>query len=165
MAAQKAHVVGTSIGAGLQELELKNIDSTLTSDSIGYEVYYRYFFHDKFGVEAAYISGGNFWIGDFSKASNIKYNNFRIALYGEYTLSNINHLYAKLGVSANKLNYKLKDENGNVKHVSDSGADLSATLGWELRIESGFGINIEYNFLPVQKLTAQNLNIGISYRF
>ncbi|MDR8522848.1 porin family protein [Shewanella fidelis] len=169
MAVQGDHIMGANVGFGHQDFEGSSSDSSTSGDNMMYDIYYRYMWQDNFGVEAGYLSGSggivSAFVGIIAKVNNIEYNGFRTALYGEYMLSPSNRLYAKLGASANELSYDLEASNNNVKSISDRDVDLFSAVGWGIRFNSGLGMNIEYQYIPIQQLTVQNLSIGMSYRF
>ena len=171
MAAQGEHVVGGSVGYGFNDFDGISDDDSSDGDNFVYDIYYRYMWHDNFGIEAGYFAGdaglGSALTSVFNGIKNIEYSGFRTALYGQYQLSERNRLYAKLGVSANELSYDKGRpfSSGEFTHESDNSQDLYTAVGWEVRFHSGFGMNIEYQYIPIQELTAQNLNFGISYQF
>ena len=171
MAAQGEHVVGGSVGYGFNDFDGLADDDSGDGDNFVYDIYYRYMWHDNFGIEAGYFAGdagiASAFTSIFTGIKNVEYSGFRATLYGQYMLSERNRLYAKLGVSANELSYDQGRpfSSGEFTHESESDQDLYTAVGWEVRFHSGFGMNIEYQYIPVQQLTAQNLNFGISYQF
>lgn len=169
MAAQGDHIMGANVGYGSQDFEGITSDSSTSGDNVMYDIYYRYMWHDNLGVEVGYLSGSggimSAFVGIITKVNSIEYKGFRTALYGEYMLSQSNRLYAKLGASANELSYDLEGGNGGVRSLSDNGVDLYTAVGWGIRFNSDLGMNIEYQYIPIQELTVQNVSIGISYRF
>ncbi|MCL1058278.1 porin family protein [Shewanella gelidimarina] len=171
MAAEGDHIIGGSVGYGANELDGFESDNSTSGDNVVYDVYYRYMWHDNFGVEAGYFSGSSgvfSALGSiFGQINNIEYSGLRVTLYGEYILSERNRLYAKLGASANELSYKWGSSwsNDELQSSNENDVDLYTAVGWEVRFHSGFGMNIEYQYIPIQALTAQNVNFGISYQF
>lgn len=165
------HIVGGSLGYGIQDFESESGQETGGGDSFAIDAYYRYMFNENFGIEAGVFSasGGiaSAFSGLFSKIHNISYKGIRGTLYGQVPLSESNHLYAKLGASANRLNYDVSRAFSSevIKSVESSGSDFYGAVGWGIRFKSGIGMNIEYQYVPVQELKVQNFNIGMSYRF
>ncbi|GIU28686.1 porin family protein [Shewanella sp. MBTL60-007] len=170
VAAESPHILGGSVGYGFQDLEKSESHSSSGGDNFVADIYYRYMWHDNLGMEAGYFAGSggvaSIFTGIISSISNIEYSGYRAALYGEYMLSASNRLYAKVGASANELSYDVgRWGSDEVSHIETNGTDIYAAIGWGLRFNSGVGINIEYQYVPVQTLEVQNLNIGMSYRF
>ncbi|GIU42627.1 membrane protein [Shewanella sairae] len=169
LAAQGEHIMGVNVGYGSQDFEGVSSDSSTSGDNVMYDIYYRYMWQENLGVEAGYFSGSggimSAFVGIITKVNSIEYKGFRTALYGEYMLSRSNRLYAKLGASANELSYDLEGRNDGVTSISDKDVDLFSAVGWGIRFNSDLGMNIEYQYIPIQELTVQNLSIGISYRF
>ncbi|PKH58453.1 porin family protein [Shewanella sp. Choline-02u-19] len=171
MAAEGEHIIGGSVGYGGNEIDGFEKDTSTSGDNVVYDIYYRYMWHDNFGIEAGYFAGSSGLASAFGsifgQINDIEYSGFRTTLYGKYMLSERNSLYAKLGGSANKLSYEWGSSwsNDELQHSNENDIDLYAAVGWEVRFHSGFGMNIEYQYIPVQALTAQNVNFGISYQF
>jgi hypothetical protein len=171
MAAEGDHIIGGSVGYGFNEFDGFDNDDSSEGDNFVYDIYYRYMWHDNFGVEAGYFSGdagvGTALTSIFTGIKNVEYSGFRLTLHGEYMLSERNRLYAKLGASANELSYERGSIFGSDEFSlsNENDVDLYTAVGWEVRFHSGFGMNIEYQYIPVQALTAQNVNFGISYQF
>ncbi|MDB2386476.1 porin family protein [Shewanella sp.] len=170
-AAQAEQIIGGSLGYGFNEFKGVAADNNEGGDNIVYDIYYRYMWHDSIGIEAGYFGGetglSSAFVGIFTGIENVEYEGARAALYGQYLLSERNRLYAKVGMSTNKLSYDIKRpfSHDEYRHVVERGQDLYTAAGWEFRFHSGFAINVEYQYIPVQALTAQNLNFGLSYQF
>ncbi|MCL1050971.1 porin family protein [Shewanella abyssi] len=170
MATQGDHIVGGTVGYGFNDLDgIENYSSE--GDNFVYDIYYRHMWHDNFGVEAGYFSGdaglGTVLTSIFTGIKNVEYSGYRLTLHGEYILSDRNRLYAKLGASANELSYERGSIFGSdeISLSNENNVDLYTAVGWEVRFHSGFGMNIEYQYIPIDELTAQNVNFGISYQF
>ncbi len=165
------HIVGGSLGYGVQDFESKSGQETGGGDSFAIDAYYRYMFNENFGIETGIFRGTGGVVtaltGLFSEVDNISYKGVRGAFYGQLPLSESNHLYAKVGASANRLNYDVSRvfSSDVIKNVETSGSDFYGAVGWGVRFQSGIGINIEYQYVPIQELKVQNFNIGMSYRF
>jgi len=165
------HIVGGSIGFGIQDFESGSGQESGGGDSYDVDAYYRYMFNENFGIEAGLFGGTGGVVtaitGLFAEVDNISYKGIRGTLYGQVPLSESNHLYAKLGASANRLSYDVSPifSSDVSKSVETSGSDFYGAVGWGIRFQSGIGMNIEYQYVPVQELKVQNFNIGMSYRF
>ncbi len=172
-AGESNHVVGGSIGYGVQDFESDDGKEFGAGDNLVGDIYYRYMLNDNFGIEAGLMSStGNGGIGTaissiFASVDNISYKGARAVVYGQVPLSESNHLYAKAGMSANQLNYDVSGffSSDVIKSIESDGSDFYGAVGWGIRFQSGLGLNIEYQYVPVQELKVQNFSIGMSYRF
>ena len=170
IATEAPHIFGVSAGYGFQDLEQSDNHDSSAGDNFVVDIYYRYMWHENVGLEAGYFTGSggvaSIFTGVITRINNIEYSGYRAALYGEYMLSDSNRLYAKLGASANELSYHVGNWGSDkVNYFEDDGTDVYAAVGWGIRFNSGLGMNVEYQYVPVQALEVQNLNIGLSYRF
>lgn len=165
------HVLGGSVGYGVQDFESDNGDEFGGGDSIGGDLYYRYMLNDNLGFEAGIFSGSggiaSALTGIFTSVDNISYKGVRGVVYGQIPLSESNHLYGKVGMSANELSYDVTGifNSDERKRIESDGSDFYGAVGWGIRFQSGLGLNLEYQYVPVQELKVQNFNIGLSYRF
>ena len=165
------HIIGGNVGYGSQDFEVDNSDKYGGGDSVGIDAYYRYMLNDNFGIEGSLFSGSgcvvSVFTGIFSTADNIRYKGVRAAIYGQVSLSESNSLYAKLGASANQLNYDISGGFGSdtIESIETDGTDFYGAVGWGVRFQSGLGLNLEYQYVPIQALVVQNFSIGMSYRF
>lgn len=165
------HIVGGSLGYGFQDFESGTGQETGGGDSFAIDAYYRYMFNEHFGIETGLFGGtgglASAFVGMFTEVDNISYKGVRAAIYGQIPLSDSNRLYAKLGASANRLSYDVSRAFSSdvIKDVETSGSDFYGAVGWGVRFQSGIGMNIEYQYVPIQELKVQNFNIGMSYRF
>lgn len=163
LAGDSAHILGGSLGYGTQEFETKNgkydAGDTLTSD-----LYYRYMLNEHFGFEAGYLAGSggvaSALVSVISEIKDLRYQGVRTAAYGEYALSRGNSLYAKLGAAYTQVSYEIDKQDMDSDDVGFYGA-----AGWQYRFKSGFGLNLEYQYIPMKELELQGINFGISYRF
>ena len=171
MAGESNHIIGGNIGYGGQDFEADNGEKYGGGDSVGIDVYYRYMLNDNFGLEGSIFSdsGGiaSAFTGLISTVDNISYKGVRAAIYGQIPLSESNSLYAKLGASANELNYDVSGVfgSGTTESIETDGTDFYGAVGWGIRFQSGLGLNLEYQYVPIQELIVQNFSIGMSYRF
>lgn len=90
----------------------------------------------------------------------MSHNGVRTTAYGEYALSRGNSLYAKLGAAYTQVSYEMDKQEMDSNDVGFYGA-----VGWQYRFKSGFGLNLEYEYLPMKELELQGINFGMSYRF
>lgn len=158
-----AHILGGSLGYGSQEFETKN-GKYDAGDTLSGDLYYRYMLNEHFGVEAGYLAGSggvaSALVSIISEIKNLSYNGVRTTAYGEYALSRGNSLYAKLGAAYTQVSYEMDKQEMDSNDVGFYGA-----VGWQYRFKSGFGLNLEYEYLPMKELELQGINFGMSYRF
>ena len=170
-AGESDHIIGGSVGYGSQDFESNDGKEFGAGDSFSSDIYYRYMLNEHFGLEAGVMSGTGGIVsaisGVFTSVDNISYKGFRGAVYGQVPLSESNHLYAKVGMSANQLDYDFRGvfSSDEVKSIESSGNDFYGAVGWEVRFQSGLGLNLEYQYVPVQELQVHSFNFGMSYRF
>lgn len=157
------HLVGASLGYGAQEFETKN-GKYDAGDTVTVDLYYRYMLNEHFGVEAGYLAGSggvaSALVEAFSEIKDLSYQGGRIAAYGEYPLSRGNSLYAKLGAAYTQVSYEMDKQDRDSDDIGFYGA-----VGWQYRFKSGFGLNLEYQYIPMKELELQGINVGISYKF
>ena len=171
MAGESNHIIGGNIGYGSQDFEADSGDKFGGGDSVGVDAYYRYMLNDNFGLEGSIFSGSggiaSAFTGLISTVDNISYQGVRAAIYGQIPLSESNSLYAKLGASANQLNYDVSGifGSGTTESIETDGTDFYGAVGWGIRFQSGLGLNLEYQYVPIQELIVQNFSIGMSYQF
>ncbi|AQS39417.1 Outer membrane protein beta-barrel domain [Shewanella psychrophila] len=171
VAGESNHIIGGNIGYGSQDFEADSGEKYGGGDSVGIDVYYRYMLNDNFGIEGSVFSGSGGIASAFTDilttVNNISYKGVRAAIYGQVPLSESNSLYAKLGASANQLNYDVTGifGSGTTKSIETDGTDFYGAVGWGIRFQSGLGLNLEYQYVPIQELIVQNFSIGMSYQF
>jgi len=162
-ASDSSHVLGGSLGYGAQEFETKN-GKYDAGDSFTSDLYYRYMLNEHWGLEAGYLAGSggvvSALVSAISDIKDLSYQGVRTTVYGEYALSRGNSLYAKLGAAYTKVSYEMDKQEMDSDDVGFYGA-----LGWQYRFRSGFGLNLEYQYVPMKELELQGVNFGISYRF
>ncbi len=171
LAGESNHIIGGNVGYGGQDFETADGEQYGGGDSIGIDVYYRYMLNDNFGLEGSVFSGSggvaSVFTSFFSTVDNISYKGVRAAVYAQVPLSASNSLYAKLGASANQLNYDVSGVfgSGTTESIETDGTDFYGAVGWGIRFQSGLGLNLEYQYVPIQELIVQNFSIGMSYQF
>lgn len=69
-------------------------------------------------------------------------------------------MYAKLGVAYTQVSYEVDKQDRDSDDIGFYGA-----VGWQYRFKSGFGLNLEYQYIPMKELELQGINVGISYKF
>lgn len=162
-AVESSHVLGGSIGYGTQEFETKS-GKYDAGDTITGDLYYRYMLNEHFGLEAGYLAGSggvaSALVSAISDIKDLRYQGVRTTAYGEYALSRGNSLYAKLGAAYTKVSYEFEKQEMDSDDVGFYGA-----VGWQYRFRSGFGLNLEYQYVPMKELELQGINFGMSYRF
>lgn len=126
---------------------------------------------DNFGIEAGIFGGQGGVVSVFSNlltsegdAKDFAYAGIRTAAYAQVHASESNLFYAKLGLSANRLTYN-RIINKQEIDEHHSGVDFYGAAGWEYQFDNGLGVNLEYQYVPVQKLTVKNVFFGLNYRF
>ncbi|WAL78222.1 porin family protein [Shewanella sp. DAU305] len=162
-AGDSAHILGGSLGYGTQEFET-NSGKYDAGDTFTSDLYYRYMLNENFGFEAGYLMGtggvASALISGISEIKDLHYQGIRTTAYGEYALSRGNSLYAKLGAAYTKVSYEMDKQEMDSDDVGFYGA-----VGWQYRFRSGFGLNLEYQYVPMKELELQGVNFGVSYRF
>lgn len=160
---ESSHILGGSLGYGSQELKAKSGDYD-AGDSFTSDIYYRYMLNEHFGIEAGYFAGTGGVVSVFSEAigdiKNLSYQGVRGAVYGEYALSSGNSLYAKVGTGYSKVSYEVGQQDKDSNDMGFYGA-----AGWQYRFKSGLGLNVEYQYVPMDELQVQGVSLGMSYRF
>ena len=171
LASESNHIVGGNIGYGSQYFEADDSEKYGGGDSVGIDAYYRYMLNDNFGIEGSLFTGSGGAVSEisslFSTVDNINYQGVRAAVYGQVPLSKSNRLYIKLGASANQLNYDVSGvfTSKDPKSFETDGTDFYGAVGWGMRFQSRLGLNLEYQYVPIQELLVHNFSIGMSYRF
>ncbi|WP_330130914.1 porin family protein [Shewanella xiamenensis] len=162
-ATDSPHLLGGSLGYGTQEFETKS-GKYDAGDTFTGDLYYRYMLNEYFGFEAGYLAGSggvaSALVSAISDIKDLDYQGVRATAYGEYALSRGNSLYAKLGAAYTKVSYEFEKQEMDSDDVGFYGA-----IGWQYRFRSGFGLNLEYQYVPMKELELQGVNFGISYRF
>ncbi|WP_434340004.1 porin family protein [Motilimonas cestriensis] len=161
MAGESNHVIGGNFVMG-------NVDERLggqPEEDDGYssfDVYYRYLFDSHFGLELGYMNAGSVGMG--SRNDNSVYQRsegIRIAGVGQYSLSQRNSLYAKAGLAHFNVDYNsIIGESGE-----QSTTGFYSAAGWQYRFDFGLGLNVEYQYIPVDDFKVRGVAIGASYRF
>ncbi|GIU18502.1 MULTISPECIES: porin family protein [unclassified Shewanella] len=168
---QAEHVVGGSIGIGLQDFESFDGENLGASDGINTELFYRYMLSEHFGVEVAGYAGAagmlNTLGGLLFDVQDMRYTGIRGAIYSQVYVSQANKLFAKVGTSQSHLKYKVTNiwNQEPSREVSSRGSDMFVAVGWGMDFKSGIGVTAEYQYLPIQEMTVQNVSLGINYRF
>ncbi|EGT3628084.1 porin family protein [Shewanella sp.] len=162
-AGDSAHILGGSLGFGTQEFET-NSGKYDAGDTFTSDLYYRYMLNEHFGLEVGYLAGTggivSVMVDLVSEVKDLSYQGVRTTAYGQYALSRGNSLYAKLGAAYTKVSYEMDKQEMDSDDVGFYGA-----VGWQYRFRSGFGLNLEYQYVPMKELELQGVNFGVSYRF
>lgn len=169
--AQSNQVVGAGVAIGSQTFDQETGGET-GGDNYSFDGYYRYMTNDNYGFEAGVFGGTGGVVSVLSDvlttegdAKDMAYTGVRAVAYGQMHLSQSNLFYAKLGASVNRLTYTLQGPAGAGTDVRHSGVDFYGAAGWGYQFDNGLGINLEYQYVPVQKLTVKNVFFGLNYRF
>ncbi|MGS0683003.1 outer membrane beta-barrel protein [Shewanella sp. 125m-7] len=51
------------------------------------------------------------------------------------------------------------------RNVSSHGSDIFMALGWGMDFKSGIGVTAEYQYIPIQEMTVNQVSVGFNYRF
>ncbi|TMP26500.1 porin family protein [Pseudoalteromonas rubra] len=142
--------------------------------------YYNYQYDSTWALEAAYITGMEadeweckddsddkftctrndkalFGLG----ANELDYDNFVLAVKGQYQLSDNNYLYAKLG--AHYYDYEIGYKGKTM--VEEDGISFLTEAGWQYDWDNGMSVNASIQYLDMGDLDTTNLGLGVSYRF
>jgi len=84
-----------------------------------------------------------------------------IAAKGQYSLTQRNSLYAKIGVQF----YDYDISNDNEKLKSDDGAGLFLAAGWQYQWDNGFALNAGLQSMKMGDLKIAGSTLGMSYQF
>jgi len=94
-------------------------------------------------------------------ADELEYTNLVIAAKGQYSLTQRNSLYAKIGVQF----YDYDISNDNEKLKSDDGAGLFLAAGWQYQWDNGFALNAGLQSMKMGDLKIAGSTLGMSYQF
>jgi OOP family OmpA-OmpF porin len=159
-----AKAEGSYLKFGLGQSEYKN---NFSANETAASLAYGFSIDKNFGVELGYINFGNYSESDVLGSESLKRQAFYIAGVGSLPVTDAFSLFAKLGVAANKYDYKL-DAIG----VSES-ENVTKT-------RSMFGLGLSYNFtkqiagtleyqdfgkVGAYKVKASAITAGIKYDF
>lgn len=140
----------------------KNDTSTASLD-----FYYRYMFNNFVGVQFDRMVGRTVnstnLINDtglFNIFSELGYQSFGTAVYGQYQFNKNNHFYGKLGLASTKVSFLV-----DLNKVYEKEIGLYAATGWEYRFNSGWGLNLEYQIIKHNKFNASTIQFGTSFSF
>ena len=173
----KLHSFGVTLGNGGAEYKGSSADG----DGIAqFYAHYNFQFSEKFSFEAGLLGGAdvddwrctelnnNGWVCRSEnrpffdiQADELSYSSIILAAKGELKISARNSLYAKLGGQF----YDYEFSRNKVKLDNDSGFGLFAEAGWQMKWNSGWGINAGIQFLDMGDLDTQSFNIGVTYSF
>ncbi|KLV05079.1 hypothetical protein ABT56_12815 [Photobacterium aquae] len=163
------HVIGGNIGGiGNQYYELEEkIDSEHNELDVSMgtsgDLYYRYMLSPYIGVETGFMAGGGGgvlnWL-NLIEVDNFHYLAGRVALYGNVPLFSNSSLYGKAGGAATRISYEINEHEKSSTEYGFFGA-----LGWQYRFNSGFGLNIEYQYMNAGNFETESYLFGASYAF
>ncbi|MGF1723460.1 outer membrane beta-barrel protein [Photobacterium nomapromontoriensis] len=161
------HILGANIGGvGSQSFDTsagEDADYQISNMSMSGDIYYRYMLNPHFGVEAGFMGGGGGgvlnWLG-LSDVRNFHYLAGRTALYANLPFLWGNSIYGKIGGTAIRVGYEIDDIE---RRSTEYG--LYSAIGWEYRFNSGFGLNLEYQYISADKFETESYHFGASYAF
>ncbi|MDD9196802.1 porin family protein [Aliivibrio sp. S3MY1] len=156
------HVIGANVGYGNQTFKLNK--TTNDGDAFNIDAYYRYMLTPFAGLEGGWTSSmggiGSIIVGEFSEIKDASFSGPKASLFLQYPLINNNYIYTKLGVNKYTVDYTINDVSNDESKVG-----FEASLGFESRFSSGFGINVEYRNINNEIIKANQFMLGASYKF
>ena len=171
------HSVGISLAAGGAEYKGSSADGDGVSH---FYAYYNYQFNDSIAWEVGAIGGAdlddwkcneiedNRWecLSDSKPifnldANELYYSSLVFAAKGKLQLSRRNSLYGKIGGQF----YDYEFERNNTNLVSEDGVGLFLEAGWQLKWDSGWGINASFQYMDMGDLEVSSFGTGLSYSF
>ncbi|MCL1039532.1 porin family protein [Shewanella submarina] len=163
-ASESNHIIGGSVGYGALEYDNRNDDVYDGGDGVALDLWYRYMLSDDWGVELGYMGGeGGYFRGiwdPISSIRNLQYSGARASVYRAFPIYSDGSLYGKVGYGLFDIDYDL---NKVPQHSHDQG--FVGAFGFEHRFSDQFGVNAEYQLIPLGDLTVFNINLGLSWRF
>ncbi|MCF2907300.1 porin family protein [Pseudoalteromonas sp. DL2-H2.2] len=94
-------------------------------------------------------------------ANELDYDNFVLAVKGQYQLSDSNYLYAKLG--AHYYDYEIGYKGKTM--VEEDGVSFLTEAGWQYDWDNGMSLNASIQYMDMGDLDTTNFGLGVSYRF
>ncbi|KNC67362.1 porin family protein [Pseudoalteromonas ardens] len=94
-------------------------------------------------------------------ANELDYDNFVLAVKGQYQLTENNYLYGKVG--AHYYDYEIGYKGKNM--VEEDGVSFLAEAGWQYDWDSGLSVNAAIQYMDMGDLDTSSLGVGVSYRF
>jgi hypothetical protein len=94
-------------------------------------------------------------------ADNLEYSNFVVAAKGQYSLTERNSLYGKVG--AQFYDYELSNNKKILK--SDDGVGLFLEAGWQYQWDNGLAINAGLQSMKMGDFKVAGTTLGLSYQF
>ena len=163
-AAGSPHTIGVGVGYGKLDFESKSKNSYDDGDGVVWDLWYRYQLTEHWGAELGYLDGDSGLIDaildGISDIHDLRYKGARASIYGVYPLYKHGGLYAKVGYGVFDVKYTFNKQN-----QSDNDNGFVGALGFEHRFTSGFGLNVEYLYIPLDHITVQSAILGMSWRF
>lgn len=170
-----------SVGAQLSGAAAKYKSSTQDGDGVGQlYLHYNYAINDMFSVELGLNNAADVddWkCSDVNKdkftcakndtklfglnADEVEYSNFVVAAKGQYSLSQRNSLYGKIGAQF----YDYDISNNSKKVQSDDGVGLFLAAGWQYQWDNGLKINAGLQSMKMGYLKVAGTTLGLSYQF
>ncbi len=159
-----AKAEGSYVKFGLGQSEYKN---NFSANELAASLAYGFSLDKNFGVELGYINFGNYDNNNAIFSESLKRQAFYIAGVGSLPVTDAFSLFAKLGIAANKYDYKLD--------VLGDGESENVT-----KTKSMFGLGLSYNFtkeiagtleyqdfgkVGIDKIKASAITAGIKYDF
>ena len=136
------------------------------SDFNGYNLFYRYQWDPQYGVELAYRQGSmgigsvasNIFIGELE---DIDYRAISISGYAGYPLTQQQQLYAKLGLSQNRVAMQYR-----TRRFSETEVGVIGAVGWQYQFNNGLGFQTEASYSSGKTFKSfGTVLFGLNYRF
>ncbi|MCO7190858.1 MULTISPECIES: porin family protein [unclassified Pseudoalteromonas] len=94
-------------------------------------------------------------------ANELDYDNFVLAVKGQYQITDNSYLFAKLG--AHYYDYEIGYKGKTM--VEEDGISFMTEAGWQYDWDNGMSVNASIQYLDMGDLDTTNLGFGVSYRF
>ncbi|MDC8759068.1 outer membrane beta-barrel protein [Janthinobacterium fluminis] len=161
--------VGVNVGRGEQKISIPVVSGKETKTS--YKLYGGYNFDKNFGVEGGYVDFGKAKFTNKTYSSEAKSKAFYVAATGTLPVSDEFGVFAKVGLSANRVSYDFKDT-GMRGSSSANRSSLIFGLGASYNVTKEIAIVAEYeNFGKIAKgdgggdIKANTFSAGLRYKF
>ncbi|MDP4537031.1 porin family protein [Alkalimonas collagenimarina] len=162
-----SHRVGANLFWGSTKVTDPEADQDFkVSDFNGYNLFYRYQWDPQYGVELAYRNGS---MGIGSVASNIftgelediDYSAISISGYAGYPITQQQQLYAKLGISQNRIAMQYR-----TRRFSETEFGVIGAVGWQYQFKNALGFQTEASYSSGKYFKSfGTVLFGLNYRF
>ncbi|MCC5825635.1 porin family protein [Alkalimonas sp.] len=162
-----SHRIGANLFWGSTKVADPELDREQNlSDFNGYNLFYRYQWDPQYGVELAYRHG-SMGIGSaisnifFGELEDIDYRAISISGYAGYPVTQQQQLYAKLGISQNRVAMQYRS-----RRFSETELGVMGAVGWQYQFINGLGVQTEVSYSSGKTFKSfGSLLFGLNYRF